>query len=196
MGDDLPRSVNTVMDRPSVHLLQIDRQGFGDGLSQGGIFGVIITSRCQHSTAIFLSHVDASIEQVAQAPRELLVVRHDEALLAKVAVIAGGDVTHDIIAQTIGGEGVGEHVGVDHIAKAFADLRPLHVPPSVNDQTWDLIIAETKRVKHDGPVDGVRRNENVLADHVRFRGPKIGEVGQAFIAALPGQIAGEADVIG
>ena len=122
-------------------------------------------------------------------------MRHQDALIAEIRVLPGGDVLHQVEAQAVGREGVGQHVRIDHIAQALADLAAAQVPPAMDDQLRDLFILEAHRMQHRGPVDRVRRAQDVLANHVRVRRPQALEIRQAGVAHLLCQIAREADVV-
>ena len=47
-----------------------------------------------------------------------------------------------------------------------------------------LRIAETESVEHDGPVNRMRRHQDVLADDVGVRGPQFSKFRQIFVAGF------------
>ena len=165
-------------------------------MAESRVFGVVIVTDNEEATAVFLSHVDAPVEEVAQASGELFVVGHEDALVVEVGVVASGDVTHEVVAQAVGSEFIGEGVWVDDVAEALAHFCAFDVPPAVDDESGHLFVGETKSVEHGHPVDGVGRNEDVFADDFGVCGPEVGEVGQSLVAAFVGEVAGERDVVG
>ena len=102
--DDLPRGGDAVVNAPGAHAFDIGGHRIGDGLAQGAVFVVVVGSDGEDAGAILLRHVDGAVEEVSETASELLVVAHDDALIAEVGVVAGGDVAHEIVAQTIGRE--------------------------------------------------------------------------------------------
>ena len=65
----------------------------------------------------------------------------------------------------------------------------------MDDELGDLVIGETEGVKHDRPVNGMRGDEDVLADDLRIRRPDGLKLRQAFVAALVGHVTSEGDVV-
>ena len=65
----------------------------------------------------------------------------------------------------------------------------------MHNEARHFIIRETKGVQHDGPIDGVRRNKDVLANDVRIRRPQLLEFRQPGVARLVSEVSGKADVI-
>lgn len=165
-------------------------------MAESCVFGVVIVTGNEEAIAVFLSHVDASVEEVAQASGELFVVGHEDALVVEVGVVASGDVAHEVVAQAVGSELIGEGVWVDDVAEALAHFGAFDVPPAVDDESGHLFVGETEGVEHGHPVDGVGRNEDVFADDFGVCGPEVGEAGQSLVAAFVGEVAGEGNVVG
>ncbi len=134
---------------------------------------VVVTGCADHPAAILLRHVERAVEQVAQAAGELLVIGHRDAFLAEIGIVAGGDVAHQVVAQSVGREGVRQRAGIDHVAEcscSSCDPFTFHQPWTTSRGICSSVKPE--RVQHDRPVDRVRRHQDVLADDVRVRGPE------------------------
>ena len=118
-----------------------------------------------------VGHVEGAVDQVAQVVRQVAVVADEEQFPREVAVLPDVHLADQEIAEGVGAKLGDEVEGVQGVARALGHLLPALQPPPVNQKA--LRERYSGRLEHDGPVDGVRRDEDVLADHVPVGGPPL-----------------------
>ena len=87
----------------------------------------------QRPGSIPLSHIDGAVHQVTKVVGEVRVIARDQPCFAEVSVLTCDDVAHEVIAERVGSVFLGEEQRVNDIAKAFAHLRPAHIPPAMHE---------------------------------------------------------------
>ena len=163
----------------------------GQRLQRNGVFRLIGRRPGQSPLAVTPRHADRAIDQIAQVVGQIGIVTRLEPFLVEIGILAGGDVAHQVVTQSVRAVAVGQGIGINHIARALAHLGTAEIPPSVNEQLrHDL---DSGRLQHDRPVDAVSRDENVFADDMRIAGPEFFEVRQ--LAAIARAITGERRVV-
>ena len=125
--------------------------------------------------AVAARHADRAINQIAEVVGQVGIVARLETLFVEVGVLTCRDVTHEVIAQSFRAVAVGQRIGIDHIARAFAHLGATEVPPAMNQELRHDLKA--RRLEHDRPVNSVRRNQNIFADDLHVAGPEFREIG-------------------
>ncbi len=149
--------------------------GGGRGGARDGEHALVglgeLVRRGDAAVEVAADHGDHAGGQVAEAVRELGLVARAEVLPAERAVLAEGDGAHEVVAERVDAEGVGD--GLRHDAR---ELRLRHLlaadeQPAVAEDTAGRLLAE--RHEHGRPDDRVEA-EDVLAHEVR-RGPTAAE---------------------
>ena len=177
----------------SIHRFLISSGSVGEGLTQGGVSFVSGVGVTDGGVAEALGHVDGPVEEVAEVVREFGVEEHDKAVEVEVAVLAGTDVSAEVVAEGLGAEGISEFVGVDDVAEGLGHFIAFDIPESVDEEGGHVLRFEAHGVEHAGPVDGVCGDEDVFSDDLEIGGPELVEVGE--IGAFGFFVAGEGDVV-
>ena len=114
-------------------------------------------------------HVEEAVKEIAEVVAKICPVARPELFFREIAVLAYIHFADEVVAENIGAVGVGELEGVGGVACALGSLVPGDCPPAVDDELAGQLEAEG--VQHAWPVNGMWRDEDVLADDVRIRRP-------------------------
>ncbi len=121
------------------------------------------------AAAVGVDHLERAVDQVAELVAQLRVVARLEALVGELGVLAQDHLAQQVVAQRVGAEFLDIGRGVDERAGVgLADLARLQ-PPAVDEQVARQF--EVQGHEHDGPVDAVGGDEDVLADDLHVGRP-------------------------
>ena len=176
-GDQLPRGLKRAVHLAAFHRdVETPRRLGAERFQRHGVFGLVGRRGGQRSPAVAASHTDRAVDQVPEVVGQIGMVTGAQAFLVEIGVLTGGNVAHQVVTKRFRPVAVGQRVGIDHIARALAHFGPAEIPPTVNEKLRHRLDAG--RFEHDGPVNPVRRHEDVFADDVRIAGPEAGEIRQ------------------
>ena len=122
------------------------------------------------SGIITTDHVEESVDEVSEIIAEVSLIAVFESRRGEIGVLSDDHLSAEVVPECIGTMRGGEAEGVGRIAGALGSFLVIDRPPTVDEQLARGLDAEG--LKHAGPVDGVGRRQDVLADDMHVGGPK------------------------
>ncbi len=115
-------------------------------------------------------HVERAVNEIAEVVRQLAIVAHQELLDRELAVLAYIHFANEEVAEGIDAKLIDQIEWIDRRARALGHLgSTLHPKPVHQQGLWRW---QAEGMQHDGPVNGMRRDENVFADNIEISRPE------------------------
>ena len=119
--------------------------------------------------AVFRDHRQRALRQVAEVVGQIRVDPLHDRLVRVIAVLSEGDLAQEEIADLVDAVGRDQARGIDDVADRFRHLLAAVEQESVHDDLPRQF--DPRRHQKGRPIDGMEARD-VLADHVRVRGPE------------------------
>ena len=138
----------------------------------GGVFGVrrqFVGQWRHQAVAITLEHRERAVYKVAQTIGQLSRITRTKAGIGPVPVGADVQFAQHVKAEGVHTPLVNDGDGVNDVAGALAQLLPILLPPTMNENLFGQ--GQPHGLKHHRPIDGVKL-QDVLADDVDICRPQ------------------------
>ena len=143
----------------------------------------------QYAAAVFVTHGDGAVDQVAQNVGQVAVDALHQQLIGHGAVAGKGDLVEQVVPHGVHAEQLHQVIGVDDVALGLGHLAVAHQQPGVAKHLLGQGLVQSHQ--QDGPVDGVEP-QDVLANEVDIGGP----VFLVHLAVVAVHVeAGESDIV-
>ena len=107
-------------------------------------------------------HVERAVDEIPQIICELAIIAHDKLFAGEVAILTDVHLAHQEVAKGVRAEFRDQIQRVERIARAFRHFGAALHPPTMRNNSARQ--RQLRRMQHNGPVNCMRRNENIFAD--------------------------------